>query len=87
MSEMKGNTLGREIEKWYRAQCEHAGAYYLYFRPTDAQGNAGEIAIAMEAPGVEWQLAATERISSAWTIEQAQKWVWEIMQRLPIMGL
>ncbi len=73
------------ITDWYRAQCrEPYASYFLYFKPS-AGKVPGEVCLAT-APPDGFQLADPRRISPAWTMEQAQRFITEVSQRLPILA-
>lgn len=61
----------KEVEKWFKAQCMTPGvAYYLWYKMSEP-GKNGELRIEPNKPSEEWTLARSERISTAWTMDQA----------------
>lgn len=72
-------------QDWFRQQCRNPYAHlHLYFRPSDGP-QAGALVVAEQAPeGCE--LATGERISPAWTKEQARSWIYCQTRRLPILA-
>jgi hypothetical protein len=81
------DTLGGEVLKMRVSQrTDPYSAFYLYYRPTDAQGTAGEVAIATEPPAPDWHLADPTRISPAWEDRHVTRFCFEVMRRLPILG-
>lgn len=66
-------------KKWFDEQMRNPfGRFYLYYKPLGEH-----LIIATEQPE-GYQLANPERISPAWTLEQAQYRVRNMLNRLPL---
>lgn len=73
------------VNGWFKAQClQPFEAYYLYFKPS-AGKTPGELRILTE-PEDGFQLADPRRISTAWTTQQAVRFVRDAMRSLPILA-
>lgn len=76
--------LRTEVDDWFVNQChnpyEH---YYLYYLPSTIDPNSG-LSIAIDRPTDDWQIAS-ERISIAWTRDQAHARLLIIARTLPIL--
>jgi hypothetical protein len=73
--------LARE---WFTDQVRNAFAHYhLYYRPSNAE-TPGQLNINTEQPE-GFQLAHTQRLSTAWTVENAQAFIHQAMRNLPIL--
>lgn len=60
-----------EVEKWFKSQCLNPTIpQYLWYKES-SPGNNGELSISHEKPSKEWKLAHKDRISIAWTVDQA----------------
>ncbi len=79
------------IRRWLRKQAEEAcghwfneqlknleARYYLYYKK-------GEIKVAEESPGPEWQLASKKYISPAWPRSQAQQFIFNSLQGVEVL--
>lgn len=72
------NVCQREAENWFREQSRNLHSrFYLFYK-------RGNIKIAEDAPK-DYKLATGERISLAWTQEQATRWAYNILRRCPCL--
>lgn len=70
-----------ESEKWFIAQCANSfGYFYLYY-------TTGDIKISDSHPGEGWHLAMPQRISPAWSKEQAKTICVEALRRCPCLPM
>jgi len=81
----------KEVENWLRVTARTAADqwwieqnkniyahFYLYFKP-------GEVTIAEESPGNEWQLGSPERIGGYHTREQVRYFILDTLRKLPCL--
>jgi hypothetical protein len=68
------------VRDWFPRQCRNTwDSMYAYYLPNQMQ-----IIIAADAPGPEWELAMLERVSAAWTEDQAWARLYQAARRLPL---
>ena len=73
--------LARE---WFATQVRDTfGHYHLYYLPSNAE-TPGQLTVNTEQPE-GFQLANAQRLSPAWTVENAQAFIREAMNNLPIL--
>ncbi|MBV6343485.1 hypothetical protein HWQ67_18080 [Candidatus Magnetobacterium casensis] len=72
----------RQAELWFVGQCRNPYArYYLYYK-------TGEILISdAEHTPEGYTLADPQRISQAWTVDQACTWAHSVLRRTPCLPL
>ncbi len=78
-------TLALELAReWFASQCNNTFAYYyLYYRQSGI-GVPGQLVVDTEAPD-GFQMADTERLSPAWTVEKAKSVIYQAIYTLPIL--
>ena len=79
----------KAAREWWIAQGNNIQArFYLYYRKPYEDESIGDLRIAAEQPEpwMQWQLAWNEHISRAWTVEQAQLFIYELSLKLPILN-
>jgi hypothetical protein len=76
--------VGDIVRAWFRAQSlDPAGAFYLFFKMSNGQ-TIGALSIAQSAPE-GFETDSPGRISPAWTMAQAERFVWDSWNRLPVL--
>lgn len=75
----------RESKSWFVGQTRNLFAsYYFWYLPSKPE-TWGDLSLAEDAPGPDWKLADTQRISRAWTMEQVRRYMIDNSRRLPIL--
>ena len=70
--------------RWFAIQTQNQFEHYhLYYRPSSIEA-PGQLSVSAEKPA-GFELANTERLSPAWTIERAQSFIYRAIQTLPIL--
>lgn len=73
------------IKDWFKVQCDLPSTpFYMYYLPSN-NNEKGKICISLNAPDDKWRLATDTRINPAWTMEQAKRFMIEIIKTLPIL--
>ena len=73
---------------WFKDQIRNLhAAYYLFYRLPRKGETIATPVISTEALNSDWMLANPQRISIAWTKDQAAQFVADVMRKLPILNI
>lgn len=76
------------VHRWFRAQCANTyGHFYLFARKARPGERIAAPIIAEDLPSDEYFLAMVERVSPAWTQQQALYRCVEALRTAPILGV
>ena len=79
----------KAAQEWWAKQARDIHTrHYLYYRKPYEDESIGGLMVAPERPEpwMQWQLAWNEHINRAWTVEQAQLFIYELSLKLPILN-